>query len=55
MAAAAGVRRVLLFHHDPDYTDEEGEHVHTEVRAALEARGGAADSEPAREGTTYCV
>jgi phosphoribosyl 1,2-cyclic phosphodiesterase/CheY-like chemotaxis protein len=50
VAAGAGVKRVLLFHHDPDHTDEEVQAIHREFERGLAARGAEIPSEPAREG-----
>jgi CheY-like chemotaxis protein/phosphoribosyl 1,2-cyclic phosphodiesterase len=55
VAAEAGVERTLLFHHDPDHTDDDVDAIHTEFRHHLELRGGTGESEPAREGFTYPV
>jgi phosphoribosyl 1,2-cyclic phosphodiesterase len=53
VAAHAGVERVLLFHHDPDCTDEQVEAIHAEFREALGACGASIPSEPAAEGGVY--
>lgn len=55
VAAHARVEEVLLFHHDPDSGDDRIEAIHREFREALEAQGGTARSEPAREGVTVAL
>ena len=51
MAVAAKVKRLVTFHYDQDYTDDDVDALVSSCRAALAARGGA-DIEvvPAREG-----
>ena len=50
-AIAAGVGRLVTFHYDQDYSDDEVDEVVAGCRAALDARGGAAIGlVPAREG-----
>ena len=53
VAAAAGVKSVLTFHHDPDHSDEDIDRIHLEFAATAEAMGANIQSEPAREGGTY--
>jgi phosphoribosyl 1,2-cyclic phosphodiesterase/CheY-like chemotaxis protein len=53
VAAHAQVKRVLLFHHDPDSSDEAVEAIHGEFQAALDACGAEIASEPATEGEVY--
>jgi len=55
VCAQAEVKRVLLFHHDPDNTDAEVEAIHREFQRSLSARGVEISSEPAREGGSYVV
>jgi len=50
-AVAAGVRRLVTFHYDQDYTDDDVDDLVASCRRALDARGGAAIGlVPAREG-----
>jgi len=50
-AVAAGVKRLVPFHYDQDYTDDDVDDVVASCRRALDARGGAAiELVPAREG-----
>jgi phosphoribosyl 1,2-cyclic phosphodiesterase len=50
-AVAANVKRLVTFHYDQDYTDDDVDQLVASCRAALAARGGAAiDVVPAREG-----
>lgn len=50
-AVAAGARRLVTFHYDQDYTDDDVDELVASCRRALDARGGAAiDLVPAREG-----
>lgn len=55
VAAHAKVKRILLFHHDPDSTDEGVQSIHSEFKAALGATNVTLLSEPAREGETYVL
>jgi len=55
VAAQAKVKRVLLFHHDPDSSDKGVKAVHEEFETALKATHASIDSEPAREGVSYPV
>jgi ribonuclease BN (tRNA processing enzyme) len=50
LGRACGARRVLLFHHDPDRTDDE---VAAIERAMRDADGVSIDA--AREGETICL
>jgi ribonuclease BN (tRNA processing enzyme) len=51
VAIAAGVKRLVMFHYDQDYTDEDVDELCASCRAALDRRGGAAIGlVPAREG-----
>jgi ribonuclease BN (tRNA processing enzyme) len=50
-AVAAGARRLVTFHYDQDYTDDDVDALVARTREALAARGGAGiDVVPAREG-----
>jgi ribonuclease BN (tRNA processing enzyme) len=50
-AVAARVRRLVTFHYDQDYSDDDVDELVASCRAALDARGGSAiDLVPAREG-----
>jgi phosphoribosyl 1,2-cyclic phosphodiesterase len=50
-AAQAGARRLVTFHYDQDYTDDDVDDLVASCRRALDAAGGAAiDLVPAREG-----
>lgn len=55
VAAHAMPGRMVLFHHDPDHSDEQVEAIHTEFRAGLENRGVTLQSECAREGSTLLL
>ena len=55
VAKHAGVKRVLLFHHDPDSSDSDVEAIHREFQNALDALGADIQSEPAREGASYSL
>lgn len=55
LAEEAGVRRLLLFHHDPDRDDAELTSVVEALRAGLARRGAALDVEAAREGLELVV
>jgi diguanylate cyclase (GGDEF)-like protein len=50
VALAAGVRRLVLFHHDPTHDDAMVERMESEARARVAARGQALDVIAAREG-----
>lgn len=50
-AAAAAVKRLVTFHYDQDYTDDDVDALVASCRVALDARGGKAiEIVPAREG-----
>ena len=50
-AVAAGVKRLVTFHYDQDYSDDDVDELVASCRKALDARGGAAiELVPAREG-----
>lgn len=50
-AVAAGARRLVTFHYDQDYSDDDVDEIVADCRRALDARGGAAiELIPAREG-----
>lgn len=53
VAAEAGVKRVLTFHHDPDHSDDEVARLHEEFAESAAGHGANIDSEPAREGVDY--
>ncbi len=53
VAAQAQLQRVLLFHHDPDSSDEQVQAIAGEYAAACEALGSNVPGEPAREGGVY--
>jgi phosphoribosyl 1,2-cyclic phosphodiesterase len=52
LAAEAGVRRLVLFHHDPGRTDAQLEAMEREAQTAARARGAAFEVSVAREGAT---
>jgi len=52
LAVAAGVRQLILFHHDPDHEDEQVDGLLAEARAEA-AKGLAVDA--AREGWTLAL
>jgi phosphoribosyl 1,2-cyclic phosphodiesterase len=49
-AARAGVKRLLLFHHDPERSDEELERLERRIRAQVAERGSSLQVFIAREG-----
>jgi phosphoribosyl 1,2-cyclic phosphodiesterase len=50
-AVAAGVKRLVMFHYDQDYSDDDVDALCASCRAALDHRGGGAiEIVPAREG-----
>jgi phosphoribosyl 1,2-cyclic phosphodiesterase len=50
-AVAAGAKRLVMFHYDQDYTDDDVDALCESCRAALDRRGGAGiELVPAREG-----
>jgi len=50
-AVAAGVKRLVMFHYDQDYSDEDVDDLCAAARKALDERGGKAIGlVPAREG-----
>lgn len=53
VAQAAGVRHLVLFHHDPDRTDDELDRLEGYYRDALAARGADLALGFAAEGSTY--
>ncbi len=55
VARRANVKRVLLFHHDPDNSDEQIQAIHQEFQATLAQSGASIPSEPACEGMTYSL
>ncbi|MBA3394651.1 MAG: MBL fold metallo-hydrolase [Deltaproteobacteria bacterium] len=51
VATAARVRRLVMFHYDQDYTDDDVDEMAASCRSALDAHGGTAiELVPAREG-----
>ena len=55
LAARAGVKRLVLFHHDPMRTDDEVEELVGTARAILAARGADVPCLAAREGETLTI
>ncbi len=55
LAAEAGVRRLLLFHHDPERCDEALDGIEVEARAWLQRRGSSVACTVAAEGMTLEV
>ncbi len=55
MAHAAEVRHLLLFHHDPDRSDEALDRIQDEADSWLYARGSATRCTVAREGLVLSV
>lgn len=55
VAAHANVKRVLLFHHDPDNSDEDVAAIHQEFRNAVESLDAEIESELATEGATLTL
>jgi phosphoribosyl 1,2-cyclic phosphodiesterase len=53
LAAAAGARRVLLFHHDPSRTDPEVEAILHRARERASSSGVAVDL--ARDGISFVI
>ena len=51
----AGVSTLVLFHHDPQRTDEELDRLTDECRALVRTRGGTMQVLPAAEGLTLSV
>ena len=55
-AIAARVKRLVTFHYDQDYTDDDVDQIQTSLRAYLDAHGGEAIAiVPAREGETIDI
>jgi phosphoribosyl 1,2-cyclic phosphodiesterase/CheY-like chemotaxis protein len=50
LGLAAGVRRLYLFHHDPDHDDEAVDRIETHARNMVDQAGGRMQVEAAREG-----
>jgi len=55
LALEAGVKRLLLFHHDPSRTDRAEADMVQRCREYLDAAGAAVDADAAREGQTVEV
>src|SRR5437867_9554250 len=55
LAAEAGVRRLVLFHHEPEHGDAEVDGLLTAARRAAKARGTPAEVLAAREGMTLTL
>lgn len=55
VASHAGVKKVLLFHHDPDNSDEEVEAIHREFQRSAASHGAIIESELAREGASLAL
>jgi len=55
-AIAAGVKRLVTFHYDQDYSDDDVDQIVVALRAYLDAHGGAAiEIVPAREGDSLAL
>jgi phosphoribosyl 1,2-cyclic phosphodiesterase len=50
LSIAAGVKKLFLFHHDPDHDDDKISSMAVEARRLVSQHGGAVQIEPAREG-----
>ena len=55
LAARAKVKRLHLFHHDPDQNDEAIDQKTAEMRAALAKRGAEMACESPAEGSTLVL
>ncbi len=55
LAAAAGVKHVVLFHHDPDRSDEAVDQIQADAYAWLRANAPAVRCTAAFEGLTLCL
>ncbi len=55
MAAEAGVKRVVLFHHDPDRTDEQIDELSWRARDYVASRGHNLICDAAREGMQFSI
>jgi phosphoribosyl 1,2-cyclic phosphodiesterase len=55
LALEAGVKRLFLFHHDPDHDDARISRMEAQARQLVAARRGALEVEAAREGTTVDI
>jgi phosphoribosyl 1,2-cyclic phosphodiesterase len=55
-AIAAGAKKLVMFHYDQDYTDEDVDELFAAARAELDKRGGKAiELVPAREGEELAI
>lgn len=55
LAAEAGVRRLVLFHHDPDRTDDQIEEIERLAREHIARQAYPLQCEAAREGLELCI
>lgn len=55
LAAAAGCRRLLLFHHEPEHDDAALDRLLRETRAYAVARGNGLVVDAAAEGTEFVL
>jgi len=55
LAVAAGVRRLALFHHDPERTDDQLDGIVAECREELRRRGAATECFAAQEGLSLTL
>jgi phosphoribosyl 1,2-cyclic phosphodiesterase/ActR/RegA family two-component response regulator len=51
LALVAGIKKLFLFHHDPDHSDEKVTAMAEHARALVRAAGGTLEVQAAREGT----
>lgn len=55
LALDAGVKKLVMVHHDPDHTDDDLDRIGLECAAWLKERGAELDFEICREGSSYRV
>jgi phosphoribosyl 1,2-cyclic phosphodiesterase len=55
LAAQAGAKRLLLFHHDPDRTDKQVDEIALRAQEHIARRGYKLKCEPAREGMSFTL